>query len=114
MPGRGERADATAWGFGLVTAVARASEFFDFTCIRRHVNTSLHSHKMGAQLRFDHISEDDFESLLVQYPETVPPKLADLEDQRLSVIPARLRGRKAEDRAHLTKAEVATLVDWKL
>lgn len=92
-------------------AVSRASEFFDFTLSDV---TSPHSSRMGAQLRFDRISEDAFESILAQYPETVPSKLADLEEQRLSAIPARLQQRKAEDKAYLTKEEVATLVDWKL
>ena len=67
-----------------------------------------------SQYAFDRISKDDFEQILAQYTETVPPKLADLEKQRLSTIPAKLKEREAKGNAHLTKGEVATLVDWKL
>jgi hypothetical protein len=67
-----------------------------------------------SQYAFDRISKADFEQTLAQYPETVPSKLADLEEQRLSIIPAALRDRKAKGEAYLTKDEVATLVDWKL
>lgn len=67
-----------------------------------------------SQYAFDHISKDDFEQILAQYPETVPAKLADLEEQRLSTIPAKLKERKARGNTYLTKSEVATLVDWKL
>ena len=67
-----------------------------------------------SQYAFDRISKDDFEQTLAQYPETVPSKLADLEEQRLSTIPAILKERKAKGNTYLTKDEVATLVDWKL
>jgi hypothetical protein len=69
---------------------------------------------MGSQHAIDRIAGSDFEEILSQYPETVPAKLADLEEQRLSTIPDALAKRRAEGRAYLTKAEVATLVDWKL
>ena len=69
---------------------------------------------MGSQYAFDRIVEADFDNILSQYPETVPSKLSHLEEQRLSIIPAALAGRKKEGRAFLNKAEVATLVDWKL
>jgi hypothetical protein len=69
---------------------------------------------MGSQHAFDRITGSDFEEILSQYPETVPAKLADLEEQRLSTIPKVLAKRRAEGQAYLTKAEVATLVDWKL
>jgi hypothetical protein len=67
-----------------------------------------------SQYAFDRISKDDFEHILAQYPKTVPPKLADLEEQRLSTIPAKLKEREAKGNAHLTKIQLATLVDWKL
>jgi hypothetical protein len=67
-----------------------------------------------SQYAFDCISNDDFEQILAQYPKTVPSRLADLEEQRLSNIPATLKERKAKRNAYLTKEEVATLVDWKL
>lgn len=63
---------------------------------------------------FDRISEADFDAILSQYPETVPSKLAELEEQRFYIIPAVLSKRKKEGSEFLTKAEVATLVDWKL
>jgi hypothetical protein len=67
-----------------------------------------------SQYAVDRISNDDFEQILAQYPETVPSKRADLEEQRLLTIPATLKERKAKGNAYLTKEEVATLVDWKL
>lgn len=69
---------------------------------------------MGNYLTFELISKDDFDEILSRYPETVPSKLADLDAQRLSILPARLREREAGGKAYLTKDEVATLVDWKL
>lgn len=69
---------------------------------------------MASQYAFERISEADFDNILSQYPETVPSKLSDLEEQRLSTIPAALAYRKKEGVAFLNKAEVATLVDWKL
>ena len=69
---------------------------------------------MGSQYAFDRISGSDFEDILSQYPDVVPSKLADLEEQRLSVIPDVLAERRSEGKAYLTKSEVATLVDWKL
>jgi hypothetical protein len=69
---------------------------------------------MSGQYAFDGISGSDFESILTQYPDVVPSKLADLEEQRLSTIPTALAKRRAKSQAYLTKAEVATLVDWKL
>jgi hypothetical protein len=67
-----------------------------------------------SQYAFDRISNDDFGQILAQYPETVPSKLADLEEQRLSTIPATLKERNAKGNAYLTKNELAKLVDWKL
>ena len=67
-----------------------------------------------SQYAFDRISNDDFEQILARYPETVPSKLADLEEQRLSTIPATLKERNAKGNAYLTKNELAKLVDWKL
>ena len=69
---------------------------------------------MGSLYAFDRIAGSDFEEILLQYPDTVPAKLADLEEQRLSTIPDVLAERRAEGQAYLTKTEVATLVDWKL
>jgi hypothetical protein len=69
---------------------------------------------MESQYAFESISASDFEDILSQYPEAVPSKLADLEEQRLSIIPAVLAHRQSEGQAYLTKKEVATLVDWKL
>jgi hypothetical protein len=69
---------------------------------------------MGSQYAFGSISAGDFDDILSQYSEAVPSKLADLEEQRLSVIPDVLAERRSEGQAYLTKKEVATLVDWKL
>ena len=69
---------------------------------------------MASQYAFDRIAGSDFDDILSKYPDTVPAKLADLEEQRLSTIPKALAERRAEGQAYLTKTEVATLVDWKL
>ena len=69
---------------------------------------------MASQHAFDRIAGSDFEDILSQYPVVVPTKLADLEEERLSTIPNVLARRRAEGEAYMTKAEVATLVDWKL
>lgn len=69
---------------------------------------------MGSHYAFDHISKGDFENALSQYDGVVPSKLAELEEQRLHIIPKSLATRKKGGRAYLTKQEVATLVDWKL
>jgi len=69
---------------------------------------------MGSRYAFDRIAGSDFEEIISQYADTVPAKLADLEEQRLSTIPKALAERRAEGQAYLTKTEVATLVDWKL
>jgi hypothetical protein len=69
---------------------------------------------MSSQHAFDRITDTEFEGILSQYPDVVPSKLADLEEQRFSTIPDVLAKRRAEGQAYLTKAEVATLVDWKL
>lgn len=62
----------------------------------------------------DEINAHDFDTLLKQYASIVPEKLADLETERLKTIPEFLTTRKQADDAYLNKAEVSTLVDWKL
>ena len=57
------------------------------------------------------ISRAVFDEKLQSYASTVPAKLANLEKQRLETIPHALAEREAP---LLTKAEVQTLVDWKL
>lgn len=68
----------------------------------------------GSRYALDNISTDGFDDLLAQYPSVVPQKLAELEKQRLNILPAEVDKRKADGKAYLTKQEVATLVDWKL
>ncbi|KAI4719033.1 hypothetical protein E4T48_04786 [Aureobasidium sp. EXF-10727] len=58
------------------------------------------------------ITYDTFSELLGSYKELVPSKLDELEEQRLETIPKSLSERT--DDAHLNKAEVQKLVDWKL
>jgi hypothetical protein len=69
---------------------------------------------MGSHYAFDRIAGSDFEEILLQYPDIIPARLAGLEEQRLSTTPETLAKRRAEGQAYLTKAEVATLVEWKL
>lgn len=66
-----------------------------------------------AKLSCDTISYADFVKLLETYKNVVPTKLEELEEQRLKIIPKALSERTG-DGAHLTKAELQTLVDWKL
>lgn len=63
---------------------------------------------------YDHktIKYETFSELLESYKELVPSKLEELEQQRLEIIPKALSERA--DDAHLNKAEVQRLVDWKL
>ena len=61
---------------------------------------------------FDHIDVTTIDSILKEYPNVIPAKLNQLDDQRYSVIPAAVKNR-TED-ASLSKGEVVTLVDWKL
>ncbi|KAK4549841.1 hypothetical protein LTR36_005142 [Oleoguttula mirabilis] len=66
---------------------------------------------MDEQHNFETIDATTFESLLAQYGGVVPEKLAVLERQRLEVIPLAIKER---DPTHITKDELATLMDWKL
>jgi hypothetical protein len=61
---------------------------------------------------YETITYEMFSGLLESYTELVPSKLAELEEQRLETIPKALSERA--DDAHLKKAEVQKLVDWKL
>jgi len=60
---------------------------------------------------FDDIDASTFNEVLEQYPTVVPEKLADLEEQRLNIIPNALKER---DPPFLTMAELTVLMDWKL
>lgn len=66
---------------------------------------------MEAEHTFDSITAGIFEDLLKQYADVVLPDLAELEHQRLQIIPDKLQER---DVPYLTKDELATLMDWKL
>lgn len=94
------------------------TRFYGDCCAKDHYGATAFSVQasisMGNPLTFELISKDDFDEILSRYQETVPSKLANLEEQRLSILPARLREREAAGKAYLTKDEVATLVDWKL
>jgi hypothetical protein len=61
---------------------------------------------------YESITHETFSELLESYKELVPSKLAELEEQRLEIIP-KVLSERADD-AHLKKAEVQKLVDWKL
>lgn len=66
---------------------------------------------MENQHAFDSIDASAFDDVLKNYASVVPENLADLENQRLDVIPRALEERNP---AFLTKFELATLMDWKL
>ena len=53
-----------------------------------------------------------FDSILQEYPNVVPQKLFELDDQRYNIIPTAVEKRTGD--VSLSKEEVATLVDWKL
>jgi uncharacterized protein YktA (UPF0223 family) len=61
---------------------------------------------------YETITYETFFESLESYKELVPSKLDELEEQRLKIIPKALSERA--DDAHLKKAEVQKLVDWKL
>lgn len=67
--------------------------------------------EMDGNHAFDTIDRETFNALLNKYPDVVPSKLADLEEQRLVTIPSAVSSR---DPKYLTKEELATLMDWKL
>ncbi|KAK0256740.1 hypothetical protein LTR29_001495 [Friedmanniomyces endolithicus] len=60
---------------------------------------------------FDAINLATFTALLADYPSVIAETLATLDEQRLVTIPAAVRSR---DPQHLTKEELALLMDWKL
>ena len=68
----------------------------------------------GSKYALHNISSDDFDDILSQYSSVVPQKLAELEKQRLTIVPVELAKRKKDGKAYFTKQEVTTLVDWKL
>ncbi|CAD0089104.1 unnamed protein product, partial [Aureobasidium mustum] len=68
--------------------------------------------KMEETHNYETITYKTFSELLDSYKELVPSKLDELEEQRLEIIPKSLSERT--DDAHLKKAEVQKLVDWKL
>ena len=64
--------------------------------------------------RPEHISLSTFRNHLKRYESLVPAKIQGLEDIRLVVVPAALKQRKKDGEAFLEKAEVISLVEWKL
>lgn len=63
-------------------------------------------------LHTDRISLDSFNETLALYPDTAPSTLAELDTLRYETIPAKLA--KSSKDAHLIKADVEKLVEWKL
>ena len=61
---------------------------------------------------FDNIDIEAFNALLEEYQNVIPSKLSDLDYQRYDAIPQMLKERKGTP--SLSKAQVSTLVDWKL
>lgn len=61
---------------------------------------------------FEQIEPAAFDAALQQYPDVVPRKLVDLDEQRYNSIPTALKNRKGD--IPLSKEEVAILVNWKL
>ena len=60
------------------------------------------------------ISLDTLHPLLLSYDSYVPDKIHELEELRLSTIPQALAQRKKDGNPFLEKAEVTSLVEWKL
>lgn len=63
-------------------------------------------------LHINKITIDTFNKTLVRYSEMIPSTLADLDKFRYDSIPAKLVARNED--AHLLKADVEKLVEWKL
>ena len=68
---------------------------------------------MDDKYQFSNITLEDFNNLLEEYTVTVPAKLVDLDKARYETVPTGLET-TTDDRTTLTKAEVVTLVEWKL
>lgn len=60
------------------------------------------------------ISVDTLHSILLNYDSQVPDKIQGLEELRQSKIPETLAQRKQDGEPFLEKAEVSSLVEWKL
>ena len=69
---------------------------------------------MANEYAAESIDKSTFNTLLDQYQDVVPQKLAELENQRLSMIPSTLGTRRSDGKPYLFKDEVVTLIDWKL
>ena len=67
--------------------------------------------KMDPSHRIDKITAETVQQLLKEYPTVVADKLHALDESRYATVPNALASRAD---AHLTKAEVTTLIDWKL
>ncbi|WPH00685.1 Hypothetical protein R9X50_00351500 [Acrodontium crateriforme] len=65
---------------------------------------------------FETINFATFTDLLKQYPDVVPEKLTDLDIQRYSIIPSNAKTRLEENDndVYISKAELETLMKWKL
>lgn len=65
-----------------------------------------------APVYFNKISLLAFNKTLSRYPSTAPSALTDLDKSRYETIPVKVT--KAKTEAHLLKADVEKLVEWKL
>lgn len=63
---------------------------------------------------FKRIEFDNVIDCVDRYPTIVPGELKDLEGYRLSDVPSLLAARHADSDAHLSKAELVRLIEWKL
>ncbi|KAK4610300.1 hypothetical protein CLAFUW4_13582 [Fulvia fulva] len=68
---------------------------------------------MHDKYSFTNITLEDFHVILDSYAGIVPSKLSDLDKARYDTVPTGLET-TTDDPSTLTKAEVVTLVDWKL
>ena len=66
---------------------------------------------MAEQPALEDIDAATFADLVAQYHTFIPAKLADLEKQRMEIIPEALKQREMN---HITRDELIALMDWKL
>lgn len=70
--------------------------------------------KVPDKFAFDAITRAAFDALLNQYPEVLPAKIRELDEERYKAIPGAVDERRQSGDAHLTKEEAFALVSWKL
>lgn len=71
---------------------------------------------MDPKHKVDNITGAEFTHILQQYNDYIPVKLKELDELRFVTIPEAVQSRKAKSKEDLflTKAELESLMQWKL